>query len=270
MQRYLRALPWRTPILQHKRLFTATPITLSGHNKWSKIKHQKGAADIKKANVYSKASQDIVVAARSGGSADPEVNMALAAAVKRAKSQGVPKENIENALKRAAGAKDKGDQHVVYEIMGPGSVAVMVECLTDNLNRTIRAIRTTLAHHGARLAPVGFLFERKGLVRIAVNGKDSLEPIIEAGLDGGADDFSESESSEEGQEIEFVCPPDALGNLTKQLSALPDVELFSSDLVYLPKEASEPPDEETADKISDLLDELEANEETLRVWSTLA
>ncbi|KAI0078990.1 YebC-like protein [Panus rudis PR-1116 ss-1] len=272
---FARALTRATPIcLNSMRTISTTSVALAGHNKWSKIKHKKGANDIKKGKLYSKAARDIVLAARTGGSPDPEVNATLAAAVKKARSQGVPKDNIENALKRAAGGKEKGDQPVTYEIMAAGSVGVIVECLTDNVNRTVRSIKTVLSDNGARLAPVGFLFERKGLVKVAVEdgniGSPHMERLVDAALEAGAEDFTPSHVENNEIEVEFKCPPASLAKLTAAVTA-PGMakELLKSELVYQPIEQAEVPDEETQRKVAELVEELEENEDTLRVWTTL-
>ncbi|KAJ3479691.1 hypothetical protein NLI96_g8884 [Meripilus lineatus] len=208
-----------------------------------------------------------------GGSADPIQNQTLAAVIKRARAQGVPKDNIENALKKAAGGKDKGDQQVTYEAMAAGSVGIVIECLTNNVNRTLHSIRDILTSHGARFAPVGFLFERKGSVRVSLQrGEDyseRLERLIETALEADAEDFEESDSGDV-VEVEFICPPSTLSKVTEAVTSrgLAD-ELIGSELVYQPVDAAEPPDEQLESKISNIVDALEENEDTLRVWTTL-
>ncbi|KAI0948341.1 hypothetical protein AcV7_009117 [Taiwanofungus camphoratus] len=197
------------PLLPLRRsLFTSTT-QLSGHNKWSKIKEKKGANDLQKGAVYSKANRDIALAVRNGGGANPEHNATLAAVLKRVKSQGVPKDNIENAIKKAVGGKDKGDQHLTYEAMAPGSIGIIIECLSDNVNRTMHSLHNILKDHSARFAPVGFLFQRKGCVKVALDkGEDfdaRTERLIEAALEAEAEDFEQVDTADDTVEIE-VCP----------------------------------------------------------------
>ncbi|OBZ75181.1 hypothetical protein A0H81_04562 [Grifola frondosa] len=201
-----------------RRTFYTSHINLSGHNKWSKIKERKGANDLKKGHIYSKTNRDIMLAVRSGGNADPEQNTALAAVIKRAKAAGIPKDNIENALKKAVGGKEKGDQQLTYEAMGPGSVGIVIECLTDNANRTLKSMQNTLKRHGARFADVKFLFQRRGCVRVALDKGDDfdarMEKLIDAALEADAEDFEELEPTDTSVEVEFMCPPTSLGTLT--------------------------------------------------------
>ncbi|KII85141.1 hypothetical protein PLICRDRAFT_166690 [Plicaturopsis crispa FD-325 SS-3] len=259
------------------RSFSTSPVHASGHNKWSKIKTKKGAADAKKSAVFGKAYRDIMVAVRGGGSADPGLNSALAAVLKNAKSVGVPKDNIEKALAKASSTgKDRGDQQVTYEAMAYGSVGVIVECLTDNLNRTAHNIRGILGSHGARLAPVGFLFTRRGYVNVSLDKGDDrdarTERLIEAALESGAEDFEEAETPDDPTttELEFTCPTENLAKLTAAVtrSGL-SRDLLSSELVYAPVDKPESADEDLETKVAELVGALEDNEDTLRVWTTL-
>ncbi|KAI0818830.1 YebC-like protein [Irpex lacteus] len=272
------------------RPFTTSSALLSGHNKWSKIKGQKAVTDAQKSALYGKAVKDIAVAARQGGSADPETNHALAAVVKRAKSQGVPRDNIDKALKKAAGAKDSGEQPVTYEAMA-GTVGIIIECSTNNANRTATRIREQLNRNGydvrsfpdtmayetlsrARLAPVMFLFERKGSVRVSLDEADDLdaklERVVDVALNAGAEDFENDEPSEGVVEVEFKCDPAALSKVTASVTA-PGLakELLSSELVYTPIDKVDAQDDELTNKISTLVDSLEELEDTLSVWTTI-
>jgi len=162
--------------------------------------------DAQKSAIYGKSSRDIVIAVRHGGSTDPEKNHALAAVLKRAKSLGVPKDNIETALRKAAGGKDKGNQNVTYEALAHGSVGVIIECLTDNTNRTLHNIRDILNTHNARFTPVGFMFQRKGCVRVGFHKmkdiESRVEALIETALEASAEDFEELTQTEESIELE--------------------------------------------------------------------
>jgi len=260
---------------QNKRCLSASTNYLSGHNKWSKIKTKKGLEDARKSQMYSKASRDIIVAARSGGSMDPEKNATLGAVLRTAKMSGVPKDNIERALAKASGKKGKRGELITYEALAHGVVGVIIECLTDNKVRTISNLREILKDHGAQFASVTFQFQRKGYVKVALaRGHDfdeRMEHLIERALEASADDFGEVDSSRDPAEIEFTCPPDTLATLTSVVAS-PELsrELLSSELIYMPLlQDSGPPDEMIAAKITDLVYALEEYEDTLRVWTTL-
>ncbi|KAJ3553456.1 hypothetical protein NM688_g3602 [Phlebia brevispora] len=261
--------------LSTTRAFSSSPSVLSGHNKWSKIKATKGAMDAQKSALYARYYRDIIITVRETGNGDPETNASLAAALKRAKSAGVPKDNIEKALKKATGGKESGDQPVTYEAMGPGSVGIIIECLTNNPNRTFKFTRETLTKHGARLAPVSFLFQKKGVVRVAVEEGDDfdarLERLIDTALNARAEDFDLEGEPENGlKEIEFTCLPASLGKLTAAVTEQGLCkELVSSEMVYAPVDKPEPPDEETEEKIGKLVEALEGLEDTLRVTTTI-
>ncbi|KAI0085465.1 YebC-like protein [Irpex rosettiformis] len=255
------------------RPLSTSSALLSGHNKWSKIKGQKAVTDAQKSALYGKAVKDIAVAARQGGSADPETNFALAAVIKRARSQGVPRDNIDKALKKAAGAKDSGEQPVTYEAMA-GTVGLIIECSTNNANRTATQIREQLNRNNARLAPVMFLFERKGIVRISLDEADDfdakLERVADAALDAGAEDFENDEPSEGIVEVEFKCDPATLSKVTTAVTA-PGLakELLGSEVIYAPVDKADIQDEELTNKVSTLVDSLEELEDTMNVWTTL-
>jgi len=260
--------------VQHS--FSTSAVNLSGHNKWSKIKQKKGVMDAQRSMIYGRAARDIVVAARTGGSADPERNAALAAVLKAAKAQGVPKANVENALKKASGGKDKGNQLATFEAVAHGTVGVMIECLTDNSNRTIHKLRQVLNTHNARFAPVGFLFVRKGLVRIALDKEPvddlnrRIEQTFDAALTTPAEDFRVSSDSDDPVEIDITCAPHDLAKVTAAVTT--DClyrELLTSELVYVPREKAEEPDEELEAKVASMVESLEENEDTLRVYTTL-
>jgi len=257
-----------------RRTLSVSAVQLSGHNKWSKIKTKKGIEDARRSQVYSKASRDIVVAARTGGSTDPDRNTALATVLRTAKASGVPKDNIERALVKASGGKDKGSQLMTYEALAHGIVGVIIECLTDNNVRTISKVREILKSHSAQFASVAFQFQRKGYVKVALHRgdyfSDRMDRLIETGLESTAEDFEEVASSDNSAEIEFTCPPNSLATLTSAVSA-PGIssELLSSELIYAPLQGLEPPDETIEAKIADLVDALEEDDDTLRVWTTL-
>src|SRR5437763_4175767 len=166
---------------------------MSGHSKWSSIKHKKGAADAKRGKLFSKLSRAIIVAAREGGP-DPAANLALQNAIEKARSYSMPKDNIERAIARGSGADADAASYetVIYEGYGPNGVAVIVEALTDNRNRTAGDVRHTFAKNDGNLGgsgAVAWLFERQGVVIVDAEGVDEDELTL-AAAEGGADDVA--------------------------------------------------------------------------------
>jgi len=166
---------------------------LSGHSKWSSIKHKKGAADAKRGKLFSKLTRAIIVAAKEGGG-DPANNLALQNAIEKAKSYSMPKDNIDRAIAKGsgAGADQEAFETIVYEGYGPEGVAVIVEALTDNRNRTAADVRHMFSKHGGNLGATGAVawqFERSGVVVVPADGVDE-EALLLAAADGGADDVS--------------------------------------------------------------------------------
>lgn len=165
---------------------------MSGHSKWASIKHKKGAADAKRGKVFTKIIKEITVAAKMGGG-DPESNPRLRAAILKAKAENMPKDNIERGIKKGTGDLDGVDYvELTYEAYGPGGVAVMIDALTDNKNRTAADVRSVLTKAGGNLGEtgcVGYLFQRKGIITYDA-GKYSEEEIFEAVLEAGGDDVS--------------------------------------------------------------------------------
>ena len=168
---------------------------MSGHSKWSTIKHKKGAADAKRGRIFTKLIKEITVAARMGGG-DTEANPRLRSAVLEAKSENMPKENIERAIKKGTGELEGVSyDEIIYEGYGPGGVAMLVECLTDNKNRTVAEIKYIFDRHGGSLGSPGcvaWIFEHKGV--IVFEGSDvEEEKLMEIALEAGAEDVSEED-----------------------------------------------------------------------------
>src|SRR5438045_5135217 len=179
---------------------------MAGHSKWSSIKHKKGAADAKRGKLFSKLSRAIIVAAREGGP-DPAGNLALQNAVEKARSYSMPKENIERAIARGSGADADAQafETVVYEGYGPSGVAVIVEALTDNRNRTASDVRHVFSKNDGNLGgsgAVAWLFERRGVVVVDAGGVEEDELPLAAAA-GGADDVARDGTSCEGS-----CAPE--------------------------------------------------------------
>jgi YebC/PmpR family DNA-binding regulatory protein len=175
---------------------------MSGHSKWSTIKRKKGAADAKRSKIFTKLIREIVVAARVGGG-DPEGNPRLRLAIDKGRGANMPKDNIERAIKKGLGA-DSGEayEEIIYEGYGPGGVAVYIEALTDNKNRTVGDVHHALTKYGGNLGAngcVAYLFEKKGVVRF---DDVDAEALMEAALEAGAEDVLEEEDG-----IEVVTTP---------------------------------------------------------------
>ena len=170
---------------------------MSGHNKWSSIKHKKGAADAKRGKIFTKLVKEITVAAREGGG-DPETNPRLRLAIANAKNANMSSKNVDNAIKKGTGELEGVNyENVTYEGYGQGGVAVIVEALTDNKQRTVAEVRHAFSKFGGNLAEngaVSFMFEKKGLIEVLAEDRDEDEVMMEA-LEAGADDI-EKESSD--------------------------------------------------------------------------
>ena len=170
---------------------------MAGHNKWSKIKRQKAVTDARRSKVWARITRDIMVAAREAGG-DPGMNARLALAVEKAKSENMPKDNIERAIKRGTGEIQGADyEEVAYEGYGPGGIAIFVEALTDNTNRTVADLRAAFSKAGGSLGQSGsvaFLFERRGLFEVTADGVDEME-LFEVVADAGADDLTREDDA---------------------------------------------------------------------------
>ncbi|MCF8087939.1 MAG: YebC/PmpR family DNA-binding transcriptional regulator [Desulfotignum sp.] len=177
---------------------------MSGHSKWSTIKHKKGAADKKRGKIFTKLIKEITVAARMGGG-DQEANPRLRQAVAAAKAQNMPKENFERAIKKGTGELEGVSyEEIIYEGYGPGGVAVLVECLTDNRNRTIADVRYMFAKAGGNVGTdgcVAWMFDKKGLIAVNKEGMDE-DTLMEVALDAGAEDIKD-----EGDVYEVITEP---------------------------------------------------------------
>lgn len=228
--------------------------------------------DVHKGAIYGKISRDVALAVHNGGSTDPALNLQLAAVLKRAKEQNVPRDNIERALAKAKSAGGRVGETSTYEALAHNSVGLVIECLTDNANRTIHSLRGVLTDHNARFTPVKYMFMRRGFVKIALktcaSEEEWIEKIIDTALENGAEDFERVTSSSGSTEIEFECQPNTLTKVTEALGTLSECELLESQLIYKPIESSDASND-IENKISHLVEDLEANEDTLRVWTSL-
>ncbi|MCE8513976.1 YebC/PmpR family DNA-binding transcriptional regulator [Ruegeria pomeroyi] len=232
---------------------------MAGHSKWANIQHRKGRQDAARSKLFSKFSKEITVAAKMGDP-DPDKNPRLRLAIKEAKSQSMPKDNIERAIKKAIGGDGDAYEEIRYEGYGPNGVAVIVEAMTDNRNRTASNVRSTFTKHGGNLGEtgsVGFMFERKGEVIYPAEVGDA-DTVMMAAIEAGAEDV---ESSEEGHII--YCADTDLNEVSNALEA----ELGESDstkLVWKPSTTTEL-DLEAMQKLMKLVDALEDDDDVQRV-----
>ncbi len=242
--------------------FVRRPV--SGHSKWSSIKHKKGAADAKRGQLFSKLSRAIIVAAREGGP-DPEGNHALANAIQKARDASMPKENIERAIARGSGAGADGQAYetITYEGYGPNGVAVLVEAVTDNRNRTSADVRHVFAKNDGNLGASGsvaWLFERRGVVLVDAGSVDE-DSLTLAAAEGGADDITR-----EGSSFQIVSAPEALPEVRRALNDA-GIAYDEADLTMLPKTTVEIADESAAKKLLRLVDALEENDDVQDVYA---
>lgn len=222
---------------------------MSGHSKWSTIKRQKGAKDAARGAVFTKLGNAIAIAARAGG--DPDMNFALRLAVDRAKAANMPNANIQRSIDRGSG-KLGGEQiqEVLYEGYGPGGVAVLVECATDNLNRTYPEVRLAFSKHGGNIAEKGavaFQFDRKGVIRVKGTGEDLLLQV----LDAGAED-----AVEEDDETVVYTDPKALAQVRDALRGQ-GLEITEAELTFVPNNTVTIEDEATLGKVMRLMEALD-------------
>jgi YebC/PmpR family DNA-binding regulatory protein len=233
---------------------------MAGHSKWAQIKHKKATVDARRGQLFTKLARAITVAARDGGG-DPEGNAALANAIEKAKSFRMPKDNIERAVARGTGegADAAAIESVTYEGYGPGGVAILVECLTDNRNRTAAEIRYLFSRAGANLGEPGsvaWMFEKKGVVLVDA-GRYSEDDLI-AAIDAGAE-----EVTTEGDSLQILCEPAALRAVREALERA-GVEVQSTEQSMVPKTVVElGPDD--ARKLLRLLDSLDDHDDVDQV-----
>jgi YebC/PmpR family DNA-binding regulatory protein len=237
---------------------------VSGHSKWSSIKHKKGAADAKRGALFTKLSRAIIAAAKEGGP-DPAANLALQNAIEKARSYSMPKDNIERAIARGAGADAEGSNFdsVVYEGYGPEGVAVLVEALTDNRNRTASDVRHLFAKHGGNLGATGAVawqFERRGVLLVPEDGVDEDELVL-AAAEGGADDVEL-----DGSTYQVTSPPEDLRQVREAIEAA-GYTVESAELSMVPKTTVAIADEAAARAVLRLVEGLEEADDVQEVYA---
>lgn len=236
---------------------------MSGHSKWSTIKRKKGAADAKRGKIFTKIIKEISIAAREGGG-DAETNPRLRLAIQNAKGANMPKENIERAIKKAAGADAEHYSETTFEGYGSNGIAIFIECLTDNNNRTVSAVRAAFNRHGGTLGTNGslsFLFDRKGIFTIK-NGGVNIDDLELELIDAGAEDFEV-----DGDTITVSCAVKDFGNLNKKLNDL-GIEPEDAGLKRIPNDTKKL-DLDSAKKILRLVDTLEDDDDIQNVYHNL-
>jgi YebC/PmpR family DNA-binding regulatory protein len=237
---------------------------MSGHSKWSTIKRKKGAADAKRSNMFAKLLRAVEVAAREGGGS-VDGNMTLASAVEKAKDASVPNENIERAIKRGTGELEGGARYeeVAYEGYGPGGVAMFIECLTDNRNRTAQEVRHAFTRNGGNLGETGstaWMFQRKGVIQIEKTAAPEEERLLEVALEAGAEDLADAEST-----WEIRTDPTSLVQVRDAIDAA-GISMLSAELTMLPQNTV-PVEGGQAKQVLALLEALEDLDDVQNVYA---
>src|SRR5262245_49714830 len=238
---------------------------MSGHSHWATIKHKKGAIDAKRGKLWSKLSRAIIIAAKNGGG-DPTMNLKLRYAIDKARQVSMPKDNIERAIKRGTGEiGGEQEDEISYEGFGPGGVAIMVDIVTNNRNRTGGEVRKIFERGGGNMGSagcVGYLFERKGVFGVKAEGVDE-DTLMGIALDAGADDMRR-----EGDTFEIICDPASFSKVQEALQAN-HVATTNAEICQWPQTTVEAPDMETAMKVLRLMEALDDHDDVQNVYCNL-
>jgi len=236
---------------------------MSGHSKWHTIKHKKGAADAKRGKIFTRIIKELTVAARAGGG-DPDANPRLRTVIADAKAVNMPAENIRRAIRRGTGEEEGVHyEEVTYEGYGPGGVALMVETMTDNRNRTVGELRHLFSKHGGNLGEtnsVAWMFDKKGLVVIDKSKVEDDEQLMDAVIEAGADDMKD-----DGSAWEIVAAPDAYQAVRDAVTGL-GIEPDTAELAMLPQNYVKV-EGKTAQQLLKLMDALDNHDDSQHVWS---
>lgn len=234
---------------------------MSGHSKWSTIKHKKGATDAKRGKIFTRLIKEITVAARMGGG-DPDGNPRLRSAIASAKTENMPKDNIVRAIKKGTGELEGAIyDEILYEGYGPGGVAVLVECMTDNRNRTVADVRHFFAKSNGNLGEsgcVGWMFDKKGLLQVEKEGITE-EQLMEMALEAGAEDVLE-----EDDEFQVITAPESFDAVRDALEAH-KVRFIDASITMIPQNNIEVTDEKIAISLLKLLENLEDHDDVQTV-----
>ncbi|HCC69751.1 MAG TPA: YebC/PmpR family DNA-binding transcriptional regulator [Bacteroidales bacterium] len=237
---------------------------MSGHSKWSTIKRKKGANDAKRGKMFTRLIKEITIAARDGGG-DRETNHRLRLAVQNAKGANMPKDNIERAIKKAIGDDATKYEKITFEGYAPNGIAVFVECLSDNNNRTVASVRSIFNKYGGNLGTNGslsFLFERKGIFTVMKSDNLDMDGFELELIDGGAEDIETDEDM-----ITITCAMEDFGNLNKKLEEM-GIEPVSADLQRVPNDTKQL-DLTASGKVLKLIDSLEEDDDVQNVFHNL-
>lgn len=235
---------------------------MSGHSKWSKIKRDKGANDAKRGAIFTRIGNQIALAARSG--ADPSMNPTLALAIEKAKAANMPNANIERSIARVADKSAAALNEVVYEGYGPGGVAIIVECATDNIHRTYPEVRNVFNKRGGSIADKGsvvYQFDHKGVIIVKATGEDALLTILDAGAEDAV------ENKEDGEIIVYTDMKD-LGTVRDTIKEA-GLQLTDAELSYEPNTTVEL-DDEKQEKLMNMLDAFEELDDVVNTYTNLA
>ena len=237
---------------------------MSGHSKWNNIKRKKEKTDAAKAKIFTKIGREIAVIVKTGG-ANPNENSKLKDAIAKAKAANVPNDNIERIIKKAAGDGEANNyEELIYEGYGPCGVAVVVETLSDNRNRTAGEMRHYFDKCGGNLGQSGsvmFMFDRNGIITIEAEGLDE-DTVMEAALEAGAEDFN---FNFDGDVFEITTAPNDLGAVRDALEAA-GYSFLSAEVAYIPQTMTAIDDEDAQAKMEKLIDMLEDNDDVQAVW----
>ena len=238
---------------------------MAGHNKWSKVKHVKAKEDAKKSKIFTKHVRAIMTAARQGGG-NPDTNAALRLAVDRAKADSMPMNNIQRAIDKATGNLDGVTlSEVTYEGYGPGGVAIMIECLTDNKNRTVAEVRHAFKKAGGTLGTSGsvaWMFEKKGV--IVLNRSDKDEEVEEKAIEAGAEDIKEMDDI-----LVIESAPEDFNAVLEAVNGIEGIEILESNVQLVATNESDV-DDETAEKVERLIEVLEELDDVQDVIHNMA
>ena len=236
---------------------------MSGHSKWSTIKRKKGAIDAKRGKIFTKIIKEIMIAAKEGGS-DPEANARLRLAILNAKGANMPKDNIERAIKKATGADAENYIETTFEGYAAGGIAVFIECLTDNNNRTVASVRAAFNKYGGSLGTNGslsFLFDRKGIFTIK-DAKISFDDLELEMIDAGAQSIDV-----DGNIITISCAKEDFGSVNRKLNDL-SIEIEEAGLKRIPNDTKKV-DVETAKKALKLIEAIEDDDDVQFVYHNI-
>lgn len=236
---------------------------MSGHSKWSTIKHKKGKADAQRGKMFTKLARYLTVAAREGGP-DPEYNTNLKTAIEKAKAENMPNDNIERAIKKGSGDLEGANyEEITYEGYGPAGVAVFVECLTDNRNRTASDVRHAFDKFGGNLGSTGcvsWMFDRKGLLIVDRNEEMDEEELMLQAIEAGAEDFNAEE-----EYFEIITAPENYDQVKEVLTGS-GYNFSTSEITFIPQNETKLEEEKDIKNMTKLIDALEDSDDVQQVY----